>query len=282
RTKDTTAPEGYSVSIDQGVINSVNQGAVSFTFAGAETGAAYSYSFTSDGGGSDVTGNGQIVNPTDQVRGIDLSSLPDGEITLSVTLTDADGNTGSPTDDTGIKDTGVVTLVITSSEENPLDGSFIVIFTFSEAVTGFELEDIKVTNGTASNLEGSGAVYKALIVTTDVDVILDIDQGSVQDINGNGNQATQFRHNGLVLSNPDKIDRYLKVFPNPAADFIQIEFNIQNVELQSIIDSRGNTIRVLGDKQSSRISIIELSTGVYYLKTITKDGNSFVARFLKK
>ena len=55
----------------------------------------YSYTVTSSGGSGSVTGSGTVLSSTQQVTGIDVSSLPDGTLTYSVTLTDAAGNVGS-------------------------------------------------------------------------------------------------------------------------------------------------------------------------------------------
>ncbi|MEM9077203.1 MAG: hypothetical protein AAGC43_09190, partial [Bacteroidota bacterium] len=44
-------PSGYTVTIDQDPITTVNQAGVGFTFAGAEVGSTYNYTFSSDGGG---------------------------------------------------------------------------------------------------------------------------------------------------------------------------------------------------------------------------------------
>ena len=51
---------------------------------------------TSSGGSGSVTGSGTIASATQQVTGINVSSLPDGTLTYSVTLTDPAGNIGSP------------------------------------------------------------------------------------------------------------------------------------------------------------------------------------------
>ena len=96
---DNVAPSGYTVSIDQDPITQDNDDAVSFTFAGAEVGTTYEYTFTSSGGGTPVTGSGTIVTSTDQITGIDLSGLGVGTITLSVNLTDASNNEGLPATD---------------------------------------------------------------------------------------------------------------------------------------------------------------------------------------
>jgi len=97
---DFEAPTSYTVSIDQDPIKVINSNAVSFTFAGAEIGTTYNYTFSSDGGGTNVTGSGIIASATDQITGIDLSGLGVGTVTLSVTLTDPSGNTGSAATDT--------------------------------------------------------------------------------------------------------------------------------------------------------------------------------------
>ncbi|MCR9229061.1 MAG: hypothetical protein NXH90_16700 [Flavobacteriaceae bacterium] len=107
KSKDTAAPSGYSVTIDQSGINASNQSGTSFTFAGAEVGTTYNYTFSSSGGGTNVTGSGTLATATDQITGVDLSGLGDGNITLSVTLTDTFGNTGSAATDTQTKDATV-------------------------------------------------------------------------------------------------------------------------------------------------------------------------------
>lgn len=88
---DSLAPSGYSVSFLAGPIT-----ASGFAVSGAEAGAAYSFTITSSGGGTPVTGNGTITAPSQQVTGLDLSGLGDGMLTLTFTLTDALGNPGPP------------------------------------------------------------------------------------------------------------------------------------------------------------------------------------------
>ncbi|MFN3761311.1 MAG: putative Ig domain-containing protein, partial [Algoriphagus aquaeductus] len=100
---DTTPPDGYTVAIDQDLINESNQSAVSFSFADAEIGSTYQYSFTSSGGGTPVSGSGTVSSASQQVAGINLSGLGQGTITLTLTLTDSYSNTGSPVTDTSIK-----------------------------------------------------------------------------------------------------------------------------------------------------------------------------------
>ncbi|MEB2785090.1 MBG domain-containing protein [Algoriphagus persicinus] len=102
---DNVAPSGYTVSIDQDPITLDNDDAVSFTFANAEIGTTYEYTFTSSGGGTPVISTGTILTATDQITGIDLSGLGLGIITLSVNLTDGSSNEGLPATDNVLKRT---------------------------------------------------------------------------------------------------------------------------------------------------------------------------------
>ena len=102
---DTTAPSGYSISIDQSYINNANKEVTSFTFNNAEIGTTYNYTITTSGGGGSVTGSGTISSSSQQITGINVSSLADGTLTYSVTLTDTAGNIGSAATDTVTKDT---------------------------------------------------------------------------------------------------------------------------------------------------------------------------------
>ncbi|MBP7736272.1 MAG: choice-of-anchor D domain-containing protein [Spirochaetes bacterium] len=101
--KDTVAPSSYGVSFDQDPVNSANEASVSFTFGGAELGAAYNYSIT-DGTGT-VSGSGTVAAAGETITGINVSGLGDGTLTLSVTLTDAAGNIGAAVTDTATKNT---------------------------------------------------------------------------------------------------------------------------------------------------------------------------------
>ena len=62
---------------------------------------------------------------------------------------------------------------------------------FDYAVTGFESSDIVVTNGSATNLAGSGAAYTATIEpTNDGKVTVSIPAGAAQDAAGKTNEAS--------------------------------------------------------------------------------------------
>ena len=105
---DVTAPSGYAVAFTTSPVTAANYTAVAFQITGAEVGTTYNYSISSSGGGTPVTGSGTIATATQNVTGIDLSSLPDGTLTVSLTLTDTASNTGAAATNTATKN--VVTL----------------------------------------------------------------------------------------------------------------------------------------------------------------------------
>ncbi|MCB9964850.1 MAG: inverse autotransporter beta domain-containing protein [Rhodospirillales bacterium] len=107
---DTTAPSGYAVAFTTDPVDVNNQSAAAFQITSAEVGTTYDYTISSTGGGTNVTGSGTITTATQNVTGIDVSSLGDGTLTLSLTLTDASTNTGAAATDTVVKD--IITLAL--------------------------------------------------------------------------------------------------------------------------------------------------------------------------
>ncbi len=80
---------------------------------------------------------------------------------------------------------------ITSEATGPVGGAFEVTITFSEAVEGFELEDIEVSNGTASNFNRvSSRAYTATITPESTgEVRVEVGSNVAEDEAGNGNEA---------------------------------------------------------------------------------------------
>ncbi|MEE4247832.1 MAG: hypothetical protein V2I33_20735, partial [Kangiellaceae bacterium] len=171
-TKETVAPTGYSVTIDQSPINAGNDDAVSFTFAGAEVGATYNYTFTSSGGAGSIANSGVIATATDQITGIDISGLSDGTITLSVTLTDTNGNTGSAATDTETKDTAAPTGYAVTIDQSPINAGNddAVSFTFAGAEVGATYNYTFTSSGGAGSVSNSGVIATATDQITGIDI----------------------------------------------------------------------------------------------------------------
>src|SRR5690606_924013 len=81
-------------------------------------------------------------------------------------------------------------LVLSTSAADVMKAPFEVTFTFSKAVTGFELGDITVTNGSVSALKAvSSSVYTALVTPlADGEVSIAVAGDVARDAAGNGNQ----------------------------------------------------------------------------------------------
>lgn len=77
-----------------GPITGANSGSIGFSVAKAPTGASFSYSITSSGGSAGVAGSGTISGTSHSVSGLDVSALPSGTLTLSVTVSTPAGGTG--------------------------------------------------------------------------------------------------------------------------------------------------------------------------------------------
>ena len=83
------------------------------------------------------------------------------------------------------------TTAITSDAGAPVTGPFSITVAFSEPVTGFELEDLVVGNGSASELQGDNAAYNATITPeASGTVTVNIAAGAAQDDAGNPSAAT--------------------------------------------------------------------------------------------
>ncbi len=81
-------------------------------------------------------------------------------------------------------------MTITSAASEPVTGPFTVTVTFSERVTGFELADLVVGNGSASELQGDGAGYTATVTpAASGTVTVDIVAGAADDSAGNPSAA---------------------------------------------------------------------------------------------
>ena len=158
---DGVAPSGYTVSIDQSPINATNANFVSITITGLSLGDTYNYTFTSSGGAGSVTNSGVVGTLPDNTAGIDLTSLPDGTITISLTLTDPAGNTGAAVTDTETKITSIGFSVNDPSIAEGNSGSTTLTFTVSldnPAPAGGATVDYEVTGGTASDIDDFTAI----------------------------------------------------------------------------------------------------------------------------
>lgn len=95
----------YRVAIAAGTYNTATATALGFTIEKAPPSGSYSYAITSSGSGSGtVSGTNAFTGPTVNVSGIDVSSLPPGNLTLALTILVSGQGTGAPAQATAVLD----------------------------------------------------------------------------------------------------------------------------------------------------------------------------------
>ncbi len=140
-----------------------------------------------NGVAGNFSGSGAVYTAT-------ITPSADGSVTVDVAAAvaqDLAGNDNTAATQFSIEnDETAPTVTITSAANDPTNAAFGITITFSEDISGFDLADLVIGNGTASNLTGSGAVY-TVTVTPAADGALTVDLGaaSAQDAAGNDNTA---------------------------------------------------------------------------------------------
>ncbi|MCH1918533.1 DUF4347 domain-containing protein [Shewanella sp. A3A] len=168
-TVDSTPPSGHSVSFDDNMINAAGSSTQSFTFTGAEVGASYSYTISSSGGGTSVTGSGIMATATDQITGLNLSGLADGTLTLSVVLTDGAGNSAVAVTSTAVFDVTPPSGHFVSFDSNSYSVPSIS-FTFAGAEVGASYSYSISSSGGGAAVVGGGTIATANMQIVGVDV----------------------------------------------------------------------------------------------------------------
>jgi hypothetical protein len=200
-TYDTTSP-AVTVSQASGQADPTKTGPIHFTAVFNETidPASFTAGDVALGGSAGATSAViSEVTPNDGTTfNIAVSGMTtDGMVTASIPagkVQDLAGNLNSAStgeDHTVTYDTTAPAVIISSAVSNPTRTSPIpVTITFSENVTGFEVGDITVGNGSAGNFSGSGKIYSADITpTADGQVSIDIPAGVAVDAASLGNTA---------------------------------------------------------------------------------------------
>ncbi|WP_196765579.1 Ig-like domain-containing protein, partial [Pseudoalteromonas luteoviolacea] len=194
-TLDTAAPSGHSVALNDTAYNSTETGSVSFSFSSAEVGATYSYTLSSNNGGTNVTGNGNITSASQTVNLADISGLNDGNLTLSVSVTDSAGNAATAVTDTATFDkTKPTVTTFSASDTNLKVGETATIsIVLSEASTTFASSDITVAGGSLSNFSATSSTQYSVLFTptanSETNATLDIAADTFTDSAGNNNTA---------------------------------------------------------------------------------------------
>ncbi len=142
---------------------------------------------------SGAASNGQAVSATVYIATITPSA--DGDVIIEVPAAVAQDLAGNDNEAstalTLTNDQTAPTVVLSTTSPDPVSGVFSITATFSEDVTGFELADLTVGNGAASNFNAaSGSVYTADVTpAADGDVTVDVAAAAAIDAAGNASEA---------------------------------------------------------------------------------------------
>ncbi|MGA2031650.1 MAG: peptidylprolyl isomerase [Thermoguttaceae bacterium] len=167
-----TTPAGYSITADAATIGNSNAGATGFTFSGAEVGATYNYTVNDDAGGTPLTGTGTITSATQDIKNINLTALPNGNITYSVTLTNGAGEGSAETATTVLSQTAPSGFTI-QANNNPVTSANAAStgFIFSGAVVGDTYSYTVTSSGGSGSVMGTGTVTSAAQKVTGINVV---------------------------------------------------------------------------------------------------------------
>lgn len=274
--KDVALPAGHAVAFVDTSLNAGEAGSTGFAFSGGEVGTGYSYTITSSGGGTPVTGSGTLASATDAITGIDLSGLADGALTLSVVVTDSAGNASPAVTDTAALDQTAPTVAISSGVNDPANSAFTATIAFSEAVSGFAIGDITAGNATLSNLvdNGGGSYSVTVTPTADGTVTLDVAGAAAQDAVGNNNSsATQFSlaYDGsaptpvLSTSASDPTNEAFVVdiaFGESVTGFAITDISPVNATLSSLVDNGNGSYSVTVTPVNDGAVTLDIAAGV--------------------
>jgi LPXTG-site transpeptidase (sortase) family protein len=221
----------------------------------------------------DITvGNGTAGNllGSGKTYTADITPSSNGEVTVDIAADVAvDASKNGNTAATQFKityDATAPTVAITSAASSPTKTSPIpVTITFSEDVTGFELGDITVGNGTAGNLLGSGKTYTADITpSSNGEVKVDIAADAAVDAASNGNTvATQFKITYDSISPTVTISSTAanptKTSPIPVT--ITFSEDVTGFELGDIVVGNGTAGNLLGSEKTYTADITPSADG---------------------
>ncbi len=164
----TVAPSGYTVTFDQPSYNSITGQNVGFTLHGAINGDTYVYNI---GTSSFITASGTVNTTTgsEDFTGIDCSTLPTGELIVSILLEDPAGNVGQVKQADATLDTTAPKGYTIKADQALLAPDSAAGFTFAGATTGTTYT-YTVSSSGGGSVSSSGTVSSATQNVTPINV----------------------------------------------------------------------------------------------------------------
>ena len=194
-------------------------------------------------------------------------------------VTDLAGNGGNGTTDSNnfSIDTQLPTATIALSQTALNAGqTATVTITFSEAVTGFDLSDLRVSNGTLSGLTTTDNITWTAIFTPETGVTVSansivLDNSGIADLAGNyGEGSTQ----SAGFSIDSELPRVTGLTPLPATSAQTVDYQLDFSEAVSGVDASDFTLLTAGKATGTIASITMVSPTRYviHLAGISGDG----------
>jgi len=260
-TYDNTEPT-VTLSTSTGTITNANPATVNLDFNENITGLELTDLMLTNATASNLAGSGASYT-------VDITPTAEGSVTVdlpALTVTDLAGNGNTLSNTVSFSyDMTAPTATISTMEASPTNqNSFLAQFFFSEDVTGFDMSDITIGNGTLSNFMGSGDAYSATITATaDGAVLVDIASNAATDIAGNGNTAaTQLAvivdQTGPVIT----INAPATVGNNAFNVTFTFDEAVADFTLADVVVSNATTSNFMGSGTSYSLDLLPTSTNI--------------------
>lgn len=216
------------------------------------------------------------INFPNKIFTLDISPVSEGIVTVNVASNSvtngSKGNTGSSLN--MIYDITSPDVVLSrESGTGDVSAVFKILIAFDEIVKGFELSDLSVTNGIASNLlYFAGGVYTVDISPVNSGIVeVIINSGIATDLTGNDNTISNtLSANYVITGIIEPEESNFVVYPNPSDGSFKIETGDDNEYKIEIRDIEGKTVL---SRRGTRLITINLKgnrPGIYFV-IITKD-----------
>jgi len=290
---DTTICEGTTLTLNAG-----NQGALFLWNTGAntqsitiDTAGLYSVVVTNSNHCSQRDTLSLSVNPKPILNLGNDTSFCDNSVLLLNAGSAGDTiiwNTGARTQSIAVDTSGIYSVTIIAA--NGCSNTDSIAVTVDEApivnlgndTTVFLGNTITLNAGSsgASYLWNTGAHTRSINVsqtgTYSVSVL-----SAINFCYGTDTIVVTFIEDNTSIGNPTKAEAQIKVFPNPAQDYIQIQLNLELLKNKEIVivDVSGRIVKsLLVDKEMIVIDISELTSGNYIINV----ANGASVKFVKK
>lgn len=175
-------------------------------------------------------------------------------------------------------------LVSIDAPAELISAVFQVTFNFSSDVTGFELADVIVTNGSASGLNMIDARTYSVDITVDspADVVIEIEAGAAEGIDGGPSFARSVTVAFDLLTNVN--EEVQLIYPNPSPGMVTVE-GAKDLDRVEVYNLGGQLLRtqakvIINEKMV--LNLEDLPDGIYQLRIYTNDKESTHRIVLKK